>query len=44
MMFLLLGTIAIVVLLMIMFYMALFKAAAKEDEYLDKYSEIGEED
>lgn len=44
MIFLLLGAIAIVVSLMIMFYMALFKAAAKEDEYLAKYSELGDEE
>lgn len=43
-MFLLFGAIAIVGLIMIIFYMALFKAAAKEDEYLAKYSEAGEED
>lgn len=42
--FLLLGAIAIIVSLMIMFYMALFKAAAKEDEYLAKYSELGDEE
>lgn len=44
MIFLLIGAIAIVVSLMVMFYMALFKAAAKEDEYLAKYSEAGEEE
>lgn len=44
MIFLLLGIIAVIVSLMIMFYMALFKAAAKEDEYLAKYSDVVEED
>lgn len=44
MIFVLFGIITIIVSLMIMFYMALFKAAAKEDEYLAKYSDGVEED